>query len=141
MEASEPVEVATVVAQVVERAVARVAADGAVAAMVAPVATVAQMAAVARAAEAWAVVKVVTAAVFWVEARQPRTSAAAAIGARPMDPNGPMTASGRLASARLPPCARDEARNDKPWKKDSQPVFIRSLCEHCGRAEVLSALW
>ena len=69
---------------------------------VATVATVAQnMAAVARAAEAWAVVvRVVTAAVFWVEARQPRTSAAAAIVARPTDPNGPMTARGRWTFGR-----------------------------------------
>ena len=67
-------------------------------------ATVAQMAAVARAVEAWAVVvKVVTAAVFWVEARQPRTSAAAAIVARPTDPNGPMTARGRWTFGRLAP--------------------------------------
>lgn len=94
------------VATVVDMVVARVAADGAVAAMaVATVATVAQMAAVARAAEAWAVVKVVTAAVFWVEARQPRTSAAAAIVARPTDPNGPMTARGRLTFGRLAPRA------------------------------------
>jgi hypothetical protein len=101
------VEVATVVATVVDMVVARVAADGAVAAMaVATVATVAQMAVVARAAEAWAVVvKVVTAAVFWVEARQPRTSAAAAIVARPTDPNGPMTARGRLTFGRLAPRA------------------------------------
>jgi hypothetical protein len=56
---------------------------------------------VARAAEAWAVVvKVVTAAQFWVEARQPRTSAAAAIVARPTDPNGPMTARGRWTFGR-----------------------------------------
>jgi hypothetical protein len=68
---------------------------------VATVATVAQMAAVARAAEAWAVVgKLVTEAVFWVEARQPCTSAAAAIVARPTDPNGPMTARGRWTFGR-----------------------------------------